>query len=94
MDIRAAGELLAPLARRCGEDLERFVTEVALGAAVDALDPRADAITLLTLHAAKGLEFEVVFVAGCEDGLLPLRLPAAAAAGHRWRRNGGCCSSA
>jgi DNA helicase-2/ATP-dependent DNA helicase PcrA len=75
VDLRAAGELLAPLARRCGEDLERFLTEVSLGAAVDALDPRADAVTLLTLHAAKGLEFEVVFVAGCEDGLLPLRLP-------------------
>jgi DNA helicase II / ATP-dependent DNA helicase PcrA len=74
-DILAAGELLAPLARRCGTDLERFLTEVSLGATVDALDPRADAITLLTMHAAKGLEFEVVFVAGCEDGLLPLRLP-------------------
>ena len=75
VDIRAAGELLAPLARRCGEDLERFLTEVSLGAAVDALDPRADAITLLTMHAAKGLEFEVVFLAGCEYGLLPLHLP-------------------
>jgi DNA helicase-2/ATP-dependent DNA helicase PcrA len=74
IDMLAAGELLAPLARRCGEDLEQFVTEVSLGAAVDALDPRADAITLLTIHAAKGLEFEVVFVAGCEQGLLPLRL--------------------
>ena len=75
VDIRAAGELLAPLARRCGADLERFLTEVSLGAAVDALDPRADAITLLTMHAAKGLEFEVVFLAGCEYGLLPLHLP-------------------
>jgi DNA helicase-2/ATP-dependent DNA helicase PcrA len=75
IDIRSAGELLAPLARRCGEDLDRFWTEVSLGAAVDALDPRADAITLLTLHAAKGLEFEVVFLAGCEYGLLPLHLP-------------------
>ena len=75
VDIRAAGELLTPLARRCGDDLDRFLTEVSLGAAVDALDPRADAITLLTMHAAKGLEFEVVFLAGCEYGLLPLHLP-------------------
>ena len=75
VDLRAAGELLAPLARRCGADLERFRAEVALGGEVDALDPRADAITLLTLHGAKGLEFDVVFLAGCESGLLPLRFP-------------------
>jgi superfamily I DNA/RNA helicase len=75
IDVRAAGELLLPLARRCGEDLERFLTEIATGAETDALDPRAEAITLLTLHGAKGLEFDVVFLAGCERGLLPLRLP-------------------
>ncbi len=77
-DLRTAGEVLAPLARRCGDDMERFRTEITLGAEVDALDPRADAIALLTLHAAKGLEFEVVFLAGCERGLLPLWLPGAA----------------
>ena len=76
-DLRAAGEVLAPLARRCGADLPRFYTEIALGAEVDALDTRADAISLLTLHAAKGLEFEVVFLAGCERGLLPLWRPGA-----------------
>jgi DNA helicase-2/ATP-dependent DNA helicase PcrA len=75
VDVLAAAEVLAPLARRCGTDLGRFATEVGLGAEVDALDPRADAVTLLTMHAAKGLEYEVVFVAGCEDGLLPLRTP-------------------
>ncbi len=74
-DVRAAGELLLPLARRCDTDLERFRAEIALGAETDALDPRAEAITLLTLHGAKGLEFDVVFLAGCERDLLPLRLP-------------------
>ena len=80
VDVRAAGELLVPLARRCGADLERFLAEISLGAETDALDPRAEAITLLTLHGAKGLEFDVVFLAGCERGLLPLWLPGAAEA--------------
>ncbi len=73
--LRTAAELLTPLAQRCGEDLEAFLAELALGAEVDAYDPRADRIALLTLHAAKGLEFPVVFIVGCEDGLLPLRMP-------------------
>jgi len=75
VDVLAAGEVLAPLADRCGADFDRFLTEIALGAEADALDPRADAVALLTMHAAKGLEFSVVFVAGCERGLVPLWLP-------------------
>ncbi|MFG1607056.1 UvrD-helicase domain-containing protein [Actinoplanes sp. NPDC049265] len=74
-DIWAAAELLMPLAHRIGDDLPRFLQEIATGAEVDALDPRAEAVNLLTLHAAKGLEFPVVFLVGCEDGLLPLRWP-------------------
>jgi superfamily I DNA/RNA helicase len=67
-----------PLAHRIGEDLARFLQEIATGAEVDALDPRAEAVNLLTLHASKGLEFPVVFLVGCEDGLLPLRWPGSA----------------
>ena len=74
-DIRAAGAVLAPLASRCGDDIEQFLTEISLGGEADALDPRADAVALLTLHAAKGLEFGAVFIAGCERGLLPLWRP-------------------
>jgi superfamily I DNA/RNA helicase len=77
LDLLAAGEVLAPLARRCGDDFGQFLTEISLGAETDALDPRADAVSLLTVHAAKGLEFGVVFVAGCERDLLPLWLPGA-----------------
>ncbi len=63
---------LKALAERCGTERERFVSELALGVDVDLWDPRADRVSLLTLHAAKGLEFPVVFIVGCEDGLLPL----------------------
>jgi DNA helicase-2/ATP-dependent DNA helicase PcrA len=51
--------------------LTGFLEEVALVADIDALDESAEAVTLMTLHAAKGLEFPVVFITGMEEGLLP-----------------------
>ena len=67
-----ACELLRPAAVACGDDLEKFLSDLALGTEIDTWDPRADRISLLTLHASKGLEFPVVFIVGCEHGLLPL----------------------
>ncbi len=52
-------------------DLAGFLEAMALQSETDAYDPRADRVTLMTLHAAKGLEFPVVFIVGCEEGLLP-----------------------
>jgi DNA helicase-2/ATP-dependent DNA helicase PcrA len=54
-----------------GQSLAEYLTELTLVADVDDADPNADAVTLLTLHAAKGLEYPVVFIVGCEEGLLP-----------------------
>ena len=65
-------DLLQPLAKRHPQDLETFLSELATGAEVDTWDPRAERISLLTLHASKGLEFPVVFLVGCDHGLLPL----------------------
>src|SRR5690606_13959468 len=51
--------------------LDSFLEEVALLSGLDTLDERADAVTLMTLHAAKGLEFPVVFMAGMEESIFP-----------------------
>ena len=53
------------------ESLAAFLEEVTLVSDVDGLDEGLSAVTLITLHQAKGLEFPVVFIAGMEDGLLP-----------------------
>ena len=51
--------------------LDEFLEEVALVADVDQLDQSEPRVTLMTLHSAKGLEFENVYLSGMEDGLFP-----------------------
>ncbi len=48
-----------------------FLKTVSLLTNDDSFDARADAVTLMTLHMGKGLEFKVVFIVGCEEGLMP-----------------------
>ncbi|MFQ5824472.1 MAG: UvrD-helicase domain-containing protein [bacterium] len=56
-----------PFENRLGDFLESTVLQKE----TDDYDPRADRVTLMTLHASKGLEFPVVFIVGCEENLIP-----------------------
>ena len=61
--------------------LDRLLEETALVADQDSYESDADALSLITLHAAKGLEFPVVFIGGMEDGLFPTNRALDAASG-------------
>jgi DNA helicase-2/ATP-dependent DNA helicase PcrA len=54
-----------------GEGLRLFLEEVALVADTDSIDQSSEAVHLMTLHSAKGLEFQYVFIIGLEEGILP-----------------------
>ncbi len=78
--IENIGELLNALReysyasdRSAIEDLDDFLQEVALVTDIDRWDSEEQAVSLMTLHSAKGLEFPVVFLTGLEDGLFPLQ---------------------
>ena len=54
-----------------GSGLAGFLTTISLMTTSDAYDSGADRLSLMTLHCAKGLEFDTVFIAGVEEGLIP-----------------------
>ena len=53
------------------DDLDAFLETTALLSEGDEIETKKDVINLMTLHAAKGLEFPIVFITGCEEGIFP-----------------------
>jgi DNA helicase-2/ATP-dependent DNA helicase PcrA len=72
-NVEELGSLIEQYEDVAGQDgdLALFLQDVALVADVDEMKEDAQAVTLITLHAAKGLEFPVVFMIGMEEGVLP-----------------------
>lgn len=69
-------ELLSAVAEYSNESdeptLENFLEKISLVADIDTLDNQKNAVTMMTIHSSKGLEFPVVFVTGLEEGLFPV----------------------
>jgi DNA helicase-2/ATP-dependent DNA helicase PcrA len=71
--ITSAAETVADEGGELGlTPLDHFLQRASLVSDFDRLNPDADAVTMMTLHNAKGLEFPVVFITGLEEGLFPL----------------------
>ena len=69
--VRIADEFTKDGDEEENKTLEDFLNHVALVSDIDDAKLTQDSVTLMTLHAAKGLEFPVVFIGGMEDGLFP-----------------------
>ena len=77
--IENVGELISAAVeyeKKCSDSgiqptLSHFLEEIALVSDIDKYDESADAVVLMTVHSAKGLEFPVVFIAGMEEGVFP-----------------------
>jgi len=63
--------LLLNFAESYENRLQNFLRDICLLHETDSHDPRIERVSLMSLHASKGLEFPVVFIVGCEEGLLP-----------------------
>jgi superfamily I DNA/RNA helicase len=59
--------------RAAQHGLSTFLDTIVLSRELDDYDDKSDKVTLSTLHAAKGLEFSVVYILGCEENILPYR---------------------
>ncbi|MDY6790687.1 MAG: UvrD-helicase domain-containing protein [Thermodesulfobacteriota bacterium] len=62
---------LIDMSKKHGNSSNEFFTTLTLQSDTDSYYPQAEKVSLMTMHAAKGLEFAVVFIAGCEKGYIP-----------------------
>jgi uncharacterized protein (TIGR00375 family) len=65
---------LLSLARGYGSEVSSFLSFLQLGSPADTYMRESEHVALMTMHAAKGLEFSYVFIIGCEDGIVPYTL--------------------
>jgi uncharacterized protein (TIGR00375 family) len=72
-ESQGAIRLMAAHAEKAGNDSKGFLESLALQNDTDVYHPRAEKAALMTMHAAKGLEFPVVIIAGCETGFIPFQ---------------------
>lgn len=68
--LNAIGDMLEERFMKAGIPFQR-VRKTDPREETEGLDPRAEAVSMMTMHASKGLEFPFVFIAGCEDGIVP-----------------------
>lgn len=65
---------LKNIAENTDSDFNTFFNTLNLRASIDFLEKKSETVSLITLHSSKGLEFETVFIAGCEDKIIPFEV--------------------
>lgn len=65
---------MSVFASKFGKDYDTFFRGVMMRKGTDDIDVKSEAVALITMHASKGLEFENVFIAGCDEGIIPFSM--------------------